>query len=605
MNKFNNKYIFKHSLSLLIILLFLVSIFNIGYSSWNLVNNYFNNKIGNNINDYVCFNSKTNIKYYMIEDALNNANSGDTIYCYKDKNPTIYSNVVINSGVTLTLPISRKDEFDWDGRQKEAKTSNTWREIGEYTSNQFADQDEASVNKYLVNRVTLASNVTLTNFGTINIGGIVGNDNTVLAGNTSGYYCELYLNKGARIINKNTGIIDCLGYIKEDSNNRGAILENYGIVKLPMVFYDYKGGGCTASLYANETYKEFPLSQYDFPNIKIEQNHYYGCKMIGYVDLFTGYTQIEKEVLKVKVRVTMNARHNVSEINFISQEEASVFKIRNDGYINLIYKSNDNKFTNYNTYNSFVAGPNAETIFTFNANVDFNYFEISLNASNDAKVETRSVYIGGWSNSSLLTSIVKNMLKTSMQTKEVDYPIPWNFSITVNSGYNLNFNQRIKFLGGSELIIKEESTVNINSPFILYDSSNNDKKLYEDERSPAGTIYPYDKGDALLINEGTLNINNGAKFGGNISAISSLGTLNINNGSILEYETQEGSATFNIVFSSLKNMGVNYEFQPYKNSPIHKYACVDLYNTFNLTNVEVGTYIAIKGNNNQYGYKKV
>lgn len=597
MNKFNNKYIFKYSLSLLIILLFLVSIFNIGYSSWNLVNNYFNNKIGNNINDYVCFNNKTNIKYYTIEDALNNANSGDTIYCYKDKNPTIYSNVVINSGVTLTLPISRKDELDWDGRQKEAKTSNTWREIGEYTSNQFADQNEASVNKYLVNRVTLANNVTLTNFGTINIGGIVGNDNTVLAGNTSGYYCELYLNKGAKIINKNTGIIDCLGYIKEDSNNRGAILENFGIVKLPMVFYDYKGGGCTASLYANDKYKEFPLSQYDFPNIKIEQNHYYGCKMIGYVDLYT--SEVVKPVKKMGITatITMSARHNADEINFISNEETSLLKFNNEGYIKLNYISNNNDYTTYNKYKGHDAGPSANTNLIFNANVNFNYFQIALNAANDVSVNTSKLI--KWFVELIVDNILSK-LNTTMKTSEIDFPIPWNYSIAVNSGYSLNFNQRVKFLGGSKLIIKEGATVNMNSPFILYDSSNNDKKLYEDEASPSGTIYPYDKGDALLINEGTLNINNGAKFGGKISAISPSGTINVLDGSILDYQTQEGKGEWAIDGTNIK-----FSFIPYKNSPIHKYACVDLYNIFNLTNVEVGTYIAIKGNNNQYGYKKV
>lgn len=593
MNKINNKYIIKYSLSLLIILLFIISMFNIGYSSWNLVSNYFSNKIGNNINDYVCFNDTTNVKYYTIEDALNNANSGDTIYCYKGKNPTIYSNVIINTGVTLTLPISRLNEKDWDGRQKEANTSGTWRAAGEFITDSFADQDEASVNKYLVNRVTLARNVTLTNFGTINIGGIVGNDSQKLAGITCGYYCELFLNKGSKIINKNTGLIDCLGYIKEDSNNRGAILENYGTVKLPMVFYDYKGGGCTASLYANNTYKEFPLSQYDFPNIKIEQNHYYGCKMIGLVDLYTGAVAHPVD----RVTITMAARHNVDEINFISNEEISLLQFKSEGHIKINYISNNNDYTSYNKYKTLQAGPTANSYFTLNANINFNYFKIALNAANDVSVEPKRLEF-------LVKPLVKSILSslnTTMQTKEIDYPIPWNFSISVNSGYSLDFNQRVKFLGGSKLIIKEGATVNINSAFILYDSSNNDKKLYEDVKSPTETIYPYDKGDALLINEGTLNINSGAQFGGKISAISSLGTLNINNGSKLEYTTKEGKGDWAISGLSIKFSFIEYS----PNSPIHKYACVDLYDTFDLTNVEVGTYTAIKGNNNQYGYKKV
>ena len=353
-----------------------------------------------------------------------------------------------------------------------------------------------------------------------------------------------------KIINKNTGLIDCLGYIKEDSNNRGAILENYGTVKLPMVFYDYKGGGCTASLYANNTYKEFPLSQYDFPNIKIEQNHYYGCKMIGLVDLYTGAVAHPVD----RVTITMAARHNVDEINFISNEEISLLQFKSEGHIKINYISNSNDYTSYNKYKTLQAGPTANSYFTLNANINFNYFKIALNAANDVSVEPKRLEF-------LVKPLVKSILSslnTTMQTKEIDYPIPWNFSISVNSGYSLDFNQRVKFLGGSKLIIKEGATVNINSAFILYDSSNNDKKLYEDVKSPTETIYPYDKGDALLINEGTLNINSGAQFGGKISAISSLGTLNINNGSKLEYTTKEGKGDWAISGWSIKFSFIEY-----------------------------------------------
>ncbi len=594
LNNNNNKYKSKYLISFLTILLFIISILNIGYSSWNLVKNEYKNKVGNSVNDYVCFNDKTNIKYYTIEDALNSAKSGETIYCYKNKFPTIYSNVTINSGVTLTLPICIKNEKDWDGRQKEAESSSTWRD-GYYTSNQFADQTEESVKKYLVNRVIVASNVILTNLGTINIGGIVGgNNNTKLAGYTSGYYSELYLNKGSKIINK--GIIDCLGYIKEDSNNKGAILENYGIVKLPMVFYDYKGGSFTASVYANGTYKEFPLSQYDFPNIKIEQNHYYGCKMIGYVGLYTGEVKktISKKIIftTLTVTVTIKARHNISDINFISTEENSLFRMTSSGFINIRYISNNNDLTTINMYNNNYAGPNANLILSINGNVDFNYFEISLNAANDVTFDPNGLkYIA--------EDIVKEKLNTTMETSKVDFPVPWNFTINVNPGYTLNFNQKVKLLGGSKLNIKDGASVNINNAFILYDSSNNDKKLYKDTAN-LNTIYPYDKGDARLINEGTLNINSGAKFGGKISAISEIGNIKVNSGATLNYETQEGSGSW-----AIDGININFSFTPYTNSPITKYACVDLYDSFNLTNIEVGTYKAINSNNNQYGFKKV
>ena len=187
-----------------------------------------------------------------------------------------------------------------------------------------------------------------------------------------------------------------------------------------------------------------------------------------------------------------------------------------------------------------------------------------------------------------------------MKTSEIDLPIPWNYTIDINSGYTLNLNQKVKFLGGSKLIINEDAIVNINNSFILYDSANGEgksnKTLYKDI-AYVGTIYPYDKGDAKLINEGTLNINSGAKFGGKISAISEIGNINVNNGATLNYETHEGKGNFELSFS-LDNLGVDYKFEEYTNSPISKYACVDLYDSFNLTNIEVGTY-------NQYGFKKV
>ena len=240
--------------------LFFFSLSAVGFSSWNLYDAFGIDSIS--FAEPVCYNNKTNVQYYTIEDALSNASSGDTIFTYVGKNPTIRKSCEIKAGVTLCLPF---DGETWNGRQSGDDTAK-WFDDG---GNIFADANASRVNTYRKNSVTISKNVKLTNKGTIQIGGILGSENVTLSGHTSGNYCEFVLDSNASIVS--TGNVYCLGYIKEKEYDNGSkFLVDSGTVYAPFVIYDYRGGTSTAGTYQKGGIT--PFNVYDMPNIKPYSN---------------------------------------------------------------------------------------------------------------------------------------------------------------------------------------------------------------------------------------------------------------------------------------------------------------------------------------------
>ena len=130
--------------------LFFFSLSAVGFSSWNLYDAFGIDSIY--FAEPVCYNNKTNVQYYTIEDALSNANSGDTIFTYVGKNPTIRKSCEIKAGVTLCLPF---DGETWNGRQSGDDTAK-WFDDG---GNIFADANASRVKTYRKNSVTISKNV--------------------------------------------------------------------------------------------------------------------------------------------------------------------------------------------------------------------------------------------------------------------------------------------------------------------------------------------------------------------------------------------------------------------------------------------------------------
>lgn len=552
----------------------------------------------------VAYITRSNETTYFttIEAALKNGKdnpSKDTIYVKPGTKTTIVKDCTISSEDTLCLPF---EGTTYNGRQsgseeKSKGTDGQWRDdIG---TADFADGNQESVNKYLQTNITINSNVTLTVNGNLQIGGILGTETQQLQGQTSGKYCQITMGSSSKI--ENHGSIDCMGYIKEAKKNNGSQVNNNSGARmyLPFVVYDYKGGKFTASVYANNTYKEFPISQYDFPNCQSKMTFEYGSEFKGYVDLFTGEVQQVVEKLGLKSTITLLARHNTDELAVIGTSK-SLFELK-DSSSSITIKftpSDDNRFTTYSSYVDSESkrpirnGSGGLTTFNLNGDLNFNSTSLSIDAAGDVKTET------GLPNflEKLVTSVAKSIMKQlnqTIETSSVDFPIPWNINLLIRSG-TFTVSNKIKILGGSLVHIAKSAKLSNASKVILYDSSSS-SSLYEDTLY-ANTIYPYEKGDAKLVNDGTIVLKSGSSFGGKISSSLKDSSIVVENGTTLEYTAHEGSGGM-----SISGTSVNFSFSEYKYSPIHKYACVDLLSSDGSSAVETqlvanSTYKSVESN---------
>ena len=171
-----------------------------------------------NYNDYVYYGSIeifavatiSNMYFGTVARAITSANYGTygkEVYLIPGRNPKLSESITINSGVTLYLVYN----------------------VGSFVNNRkgtagtFAD---ANPNAYLKNTLTITTNTVLTNKGTINIDGVVGNSSAGISGQTSGNYTQIVLQNNSKI--NSYGNIYCLGYIKESSSNNGSQVNMFG-----------------------------------------------------------------------------------------------------------------------------------------------------------------------------------------------------------------------------------------------------------------------------------------------------------------------------------------------------------------------------------------
>ena len=243
-----------------------------------------------------------NTTYYgTIEKALV-ASSNSTVYVIVGRNPIIRSTCEIKEGTTLILPYS--SDGSYNGRQRgenkgDASGNNIW--YDDISTNAFADTNEAY---YRTLNVTIAKGITLTNNGTLFVGGITGWEGQKLAGQTSGFYAQITMDENSKILN--TGTLTCLGYIKDLNASKPSlgVESTSGTVSAPFVIHDYRGGSSTVGAYAasnsggvnafnakNQPGNIFPFNRFNMPNIATLTIHY-GASLIGYGDLYTPKTTI-------------------------------------------------------------------------------------------------------------------------------------------------------------------------------------------------------------------------------------------------------------------------------------------------------------------------
>lgn len=585
-----------------------LSCLGLGTSLWNVDSNVNPNiqksfPLASNSNDKVAYfkDSKGATRSFTtIEGALNAAGKGteenfdNTIYVFPGTNPTINSECTIASKDTLCIPYEGET---YNGRQRNAEkggtSNNSWKTPVQYTnrqissgdyiangSNPFADSNADYVAYFKKNEVTLNSKLIISSGACLQIGGILGWKDIGVTGQTSGKYCQITRGKGASI--ENSGTIDCRGYIKEaNSAIETTILNKSGSVrKRPFVFYDYKGGKYTAAAYGGET-KIFPLSRYDFPNIQSQLTFKHTSKLIGYVDLFTGTTTQTVTKFGVTATATIAARHNVDDLNVIGPggEDKSYLFETLDSSASFVFKRKL-KETRYTSFNASEHSPNYVTDFKINGNCKFNATSISIQAGDDVTAETGKIDI------SIFLNSVKKKLNQTIETSSVDFPLPWNFHVSVMDKGSLEINNSLKLMPGARLTVSSEASLKINGKVVIYDKSLGsalfvDPGRIESQKLSTDYIYPNNKGEAKLINNGTRTIVSGASFGGKVSSEKEKATIFVNNGANLTgVSCHEGIGTF-----SIDGLDINFQFYEYPDCPVTKTASGVCYRNYYRTDL--------------------
>ena len=427
-------------------LILTISFTMVGLSSWNVFE-MFNLDYVNL--EPVCYNAKQNNKqYYTIEGALENAKSGDTIYTYIEKNPTIRKSVEIKSGVTLCVPFENTNNT-WNGRQSGQDTSKWFDDCGGY----YADTNSNSVAKWRKNSIKIAKNVTLTNKGNLYIGGVLGQENMGLSGHTSGAYCELTMDSNSQLIN--TGTIQCLGYIKEvEQNNNSKLFAQSGKIYSPFVVQDFRGGTSTVGTYQDG--KITPFNVFSMPNIQVQSKFTYDSTLVGLADLYTGSTSI--------LDIEIKAQHNATDINIIGKSSSLIMLADKNAYVETKYHSPSAAYT-----------------------------------TNDDVSSTTMKFFGGASNGSMKMEVKVPVLgKKVVDTKSVLFPISYKYDISFYNG-TYNFVTPIKLLNGTKMFIDNTANLNVNADFIIYSQDFNDAEY-------GGTKYPK-KPHAELIANGSITYN--------------------------------------------------------------------------------------------------
>ncbi len=590
---------------------FFLSLFltGIGFSKWSIQGvtasfslKHDNRNEGKEVAYYTDANKKKH-SFTTIEGALASAGAdsqGNTVYVIPGTNPTIYKSCTVKSGDTLCLPYEGET---YNGRQRNAQSggtsNNSWKTPVTFDNDgvpvsgdfipmtnyknpnpPFADANAAFVKYFKKNEVTLNPNCTITieKNARLNIGGILGWDGQRVSGQTSGKYAQITRKKGSSIINK--GTIDCRGYIKEENKQTKSKLQNESgsVLYMPFVFYDYKGGKFTASVYGSDT-KIFPLYQYDFPNIQSEMVFKHTSKLIGYVDLYTQEQQktVPIELTKeytMKIYATIAARHNTDDLNLIgpSGSDTYLFETKDSNSTITITRSpNDYLYSNYLRDKGAIG----TTILSFKENCGFNQTSISIDAGKDLSIHDNSdtfPFLLKWlvklasETAKLFTTNIKKRLNQEVKTSEVYFPLPWNRTLNVESGGSLELSQARKLMPGANIVVANGGKLNVTNKCIVYDDSLDSKQfVYPTDR----TISPYpDKGAAKRINNGTRTIKSTGSFGGRVSTETTSAKLIIETGAVTDnLQSHEGDGNFDI-----NGTDVTFNFTDFNNSPVTKSA---------------------------------
>lgn len=432
---------------------------------------------------------KVGNNYYTIEDALDVAASGQTIFVLNDTAfatqeiaGVLYNDVkfkTVKTGVTLLLPFNENDTVGHIGAGKEG--SDNYKATAALTGT-------AKLYKTLV----IPEGIEVIVNGKLIVGAQTGK---IAAGQkqnaVSGNYCEISL---GGTITLNNATLEVYGYIKgngEITANNTTVIEN-------LYLTGWLGGSESAVRYiGNDKIRvvtlavsgelkidnptQFPFSQYELRSIEAKLVVNKGSKL-------QGYTKIATSELS-QAGVTVPAQINEAVLTFVSSDANKT----DSGLFRLV-------------------GNNSRIEKTVNGDrVKINLFgEI-----ND-----------GYTSISIM--VVKKTV--SMTSQKVFFPIDGRTDITLKNGATLTQEFSYKLMPGATITVENGSIYNVNGRFIMYDKSFTDI-----------STYPYPgtaRGDAKVFVNGTMNIN--GSFGGKVASNDG-GVVNVATGAtISDVHSAEG-----------------------------------------------------------------
>lgn len=432
---------------------------------------------------------KVGSTYYTIEDALDVAISGQTIFVLNDTAfatqeiaGVLYNDVkfkTVKTGVTLLLPFNENDTVGHIG-------------AGEDGSANYNATAALTGTAKLYKTLVIPEGIEVIVNGKLIVGAQTGK---IAAGQrqnaVSGNYCEISL---GGTITLNNATLEVYGYIKgngEITANNTTVIEN-------LYLSGWMGGSESAVRYIGndkisvvtlaisgelkiDNPTQFPFSQYELRSIEAKLVVNKGSKL-------QGYTKIATSELS-QAGVTVPAQINEAVLTFVSSDANKT----DSGLFRLV-------------------GNNSRIEKTVNGDrVKINLFgEI-----ND-----------GYTSISIM--VVKKTV--SMTSQKVFFPIDGRTDITLKNGATLTQEFSYKLMPGATITVENGSIYNVNGRFIMYDKSFTDI-----------STYPYPgtaRGDAKVFVNGTMNIN--GSFGGKVASNDG-GVVNVATGAtISDVHSAEG-----------------------------------------------------------------
>lgn len=412
---------------------------------------------------------KVGNNYYTIEDALDVATSGQTIFVLNDTAfatqeiaGVLYNDAkfkTVKTGVTLLLPFNENDTVGHIG-------------AGEDGSANYKATAALTGNAKLYKTLVIPEGIEVIVNGKLIVGAQTG---TTAAGQkqnaVSGNYCEISL---GGTITLNNATLEVYGYIKgngEITANNTTVIENLylsgwmgGTQSAVRYIGNDKIDGASLAISGNlkiDNPTQFPFSQYELRSIQSRITINKGSKLQGYAKIATGKLEQLGGLVKVPAQI------NEAYLNFISSDENNA----SSGLFRLV-------------------GNNSKIIKSMSGDrVRFDLFD-----------EIKDGY------TSLSVKVIKKTV--AMTSEKVFFPIDGRTDITLKNGATFTQSYMFKALPGATITIESGGIYNLNGKLVIYDKSFTDI-----------STYPYpgaSRGDAKLIVNGTMNVN--GALGGNVTS---------------------------------------------------------------------------------------